>query len=93
MRPRPMPKFTCCVSSTRYSVCGTIPSAHRPSTRATRRRGGRARLHGSAVARGSHLFEGRVRVGAYGGVFAGVDLDDTSGLLDIMDGIEAPKKK
>jgi hypothetical protein len=28
-----------------------------------------------------------------GGVFAGVDLDDTSGLLDIMDGIEAPKKK
>jgi hypothetical protein len=28
-----------------------------------------------------------------GGVFPGVDLDDTSALLDIMDGIEAPKKK
>jgi hypothetical protein len=28
-----------------------------------------------------------------GGVFAGVDLDDTSRLLDIMNGVEAPKKK
>jgi len=37
--------------------------------------------------------EFRIVPSGHGGVFPGVDLDDTSGLLDIMDGLSDPDRR